>query len=244
MLNPKKSLGQNFLIDRNICKKIINLNNLQNKNIIEIGPGTGLLTEEIIKKKPKILILIEKDKNLFNDLLIKYKAYNHIFIYNKDALDFNFHKLEFNNFILIANLPYNVSVKIILKLISAKDKFLKLILMVQREVAEKIDFQYKKNNRLKFIIEANAKLKIEFNISNNVFYPKPKVRSSIIRLVPNKNKINIKKLEKFAFNIFNQKRKKLSNNHLFKNKIINNINLSERAEDIKSTKLLELFNSL
>lgn len=243
MINPKKSLGQNFLIDRNICKKIINLTNLKDKNIIEIGPGTGLLTEEIIKKKPKILILIEKDKDLFKNLQIKYKLFNNIKIYNEDALKFNFNKYKKDKFILISNLPYNISVKIILKLISIKEKFSELILMIQKEVADKINHT-NKNNKLKFLIEANSICKIEFNISNKVFYPKPKVKSSIIRIIPNNEKRDFSKLKKFSFQIFNQKRKKISNNLFFKGDVKNNNDLSKRAEDIKSDALIKLFNNL
>ena len=88
----KKSLGQNFLTDRNIVKKIINLVNFKNKNIIEIGPGSGVLTDEILKKKPKSLILIEKDNILAQSLKIKYKNTNTVIIYNDDFLKFDLDK--------------------------------------------------------------------------------------------------------------------------------------------------------
>ena len=90
MKYAKKSLGQNYLVDSNIVKKIINLTNINNKNVLEIGPGKGALTREILKNKPKSLILIEKDNILFNELKFQYKDQKNIIIYNKDVLKFNF----------------------------------------------------------------------------------------------------------------------------------------------------------
>ena len=89
MHKPKKSLGQNFLIDKNIAKKIVNITSIDNQYIIEIGPGTGFLTDEIIKKKPKKLYLIEKDKSLYQNLRKKYYDYKSIEIINDDALNFD-----------------------------------------------------------------------------------------------------------------------------------------------------------
>ena len=89
MHKPKKSLGQNFLIDKNIARKIVNLTLINNQHIIEIGPGSGFLTDEIIKKKPKKLYLIEKDKYLYQNLIKKYYDYKNIEIINVDALNFN-----------------------------------------------------------------------------------------------------------------------------------------------------------
>ena len=101
MLIPKKSLGQNFLLDKNLCKKIISSLNIRNKIIIEIGPGTGQLTDEIIKFKPKKLILIEKDYKLFKILKNKYSKLNFIEIFNIDAIKINLKLNE--NFSMISN---------------------------------------------------------------------------------------------------------------------------------------------
>ena len=106
MIYPKKSLGQNFLIDKNIIYKILNLVNIKNKNVIEVGPGKGALTTEIIKKKPKSIILIEKDKNLANDLSFKYCKYKNVVVLNKDFLKFYFSNLK-SKFIILGNIPYN-----------------------------------------------------------------------------------------------------------------------------------------
>ena len=114
-MNPKKSLSQNFLTDKNICKKIISKTNIRNKVVIEIGPGRGSLTEIIVSKKPKKLYLIEKDDILSEELRNKYKNNSKICIYNQDILDFNFSKLKDIN--VISNLPYNISSKFLLKII-------------------------------------------------------------------------------------------------------------------------------
>ena len=105
----KKSLGQNFLIDPNIVKKILNFVEIKGKNIIEIGPGKGALTKELIKKKPKSLILIEKDEDLATNLKLTYANDDTIKIFNNDVLKFNFEKLKEKNFIVFGNLPYNIS---------------------------------------------------------------------------------------------------------------------------------------
>ena len=100
MRYAKKSLGQNFLIDKNIIDKIINLTNIENRDIVEIGPGKGALTEEILKKKPKSLTLIEKDINLVKDLKIKFSEDKKIKIFNKDILDFDLEGLVKNKAII------------------------------------------------------------------------------------------------------------------------------------------------
>ena len=112
----KKSLGQNFLKDKNIIKKIIGLIKVKNKNIIEIGPGNGALTNEILNNKPKSLILIEKDNILTNSLKLKYKNIKNIKVYNNDILDFDLERIRFKNFIIFGNLPYNISSQILVKI--------------------------------------------------------------------------------------------------------------------------------
>ena len=122
MLKPKKSLGQNFLIDKNICRKIANLTQIKNNDIVEIGPGTGLLTDEIIKYKPKNLLLIEKDYSLILNLKEKYREHKNIEIINDDILNFTFTKKK-EKIKIISNLPYNISTQIIFNLLSQKNTF-------------------------------------------------------------------------------------------------------------------------
>ena len=138
MLIPKKSLGQNFLLDKNLCKKIINSLNIKNKTIIEIGPGTGQLTDEIIKFKPKKLILIEKDYKLFKILKTKYSELNFIEIFNIDAIQIN---LDLNeNFSIISNLPYNIASKLIFDILINYNNIKEIIFLIQKEVSKKFNY--------------------------------------------------------------------------------------------------------
>ena len=243
MLIPKKSLGQNFLIDKNICKKISKISKVYNKNILEIGPGMGAITDEIIKLKPKKLILIEKDIDLFKKLRIKYKKIKNIKIINKDILDFNFNNKKIDK--IFSNLPYNISVKFIINFLIKKTIVDELILMIQKEVAEKIDSnKNKKNNKIRFFVEATTNFLFLFNIPKYLFYPKPKVNSSIISLKPIKNlNYDKKKLYKFTQKIFLHKRKKIHN--IFKKKLIKNTYIKNlinmRAEDLTTKEILYLF---
>jgi len=240
LLIPKKSLGQNFLIDNNLCKKIVSNINIKEKIIIEIGPGTGQVTKEIIKIKPKKLILIEKDKKLFNLLKIKYKEYSFIEIYNEDALKFNYKINE--KFNIISNLPYNISTKIILNFLIDGQNIIEMIFLVQKELANK--FKYEKNNKsnkYNLFINLISKYKIIFNISNKVFYPKPKIQSSLIKICPLQKKINKHLLWTFNQNIFKNKRKKI--NSIFKNYInVDNKILNKRPENLNLIEYQDLFN--
>ena len=139
MIKAKKSLGQNFLIDKEIIKKIVDLIDLKNKTVLEVGPGTGNLTFQILNKNPKKLLVIEKDNQLANKLNIKFK--NQLEIMNRDILDIDETSLFDDDVIVFGNLPYNISTEILCKwIINLKDKFwfTNLILMFQKEVADRI----------------------------------------------------------------------------------------------------------
>ena len=168
MLIPKKSLGQNYLLDRNIAKKIIDSINILNQTIIEIGPGTGKITDEIIKEGPEKLIIIEKDNKLYELLLKKYTNINNVEILNIDAFDYDYSVLK--NAKIISNLPYNISTKLIIKLLCDYKIISEMLFMVQKEVAYKMDYnKNSKNNKLKLIVEATSNFKIIHNLSNKVF---------------------------------------------------------------------------
>ena len=137
----KKSLGQNFLIDKNIIIKIINLTKLKNKNIIEIGPGKGALTDEIIKQKPKSFTIIEKDNLLSKELKLKYLNNKIIKILNKDFLKIGLEKLNTKKSIIIGNLPYNISSQILVKILRSEKwspYITDIIFMFQKELGAKI----------------------------------------------------------------------------------------------------------
>ena len=254
MLRPKKSLGQNFLIDKNISNKIIKLiNNFENKNIIEVGPGTGTLTEIITKKNPKKLILIEKDKFLYEKLFTKYSNNQSIKVYNQDALKFDYNCINKPKSI-IANLPYNISIKLIINWLKNITDFNEIVVMIQKEVAKKMNYNNtNKMNRLNVLTALTSNFKIEFDVSRNVFYPKPKVTSSVIKITPkNKMNLNLSKLEDFTRILFQHKRKKLLN--VIPKEMINllklknnsydfNNFLNSRAEDLTLDKIIILFKS-
>ena len=217
----KKSLGQNFLIDNNIIKKIIDLVKINNKHVIEIGPGKGSLTNEILKKKPKSLTLIEKDNKLSSVLNEKYSKNNRIKIYNTDILEFDLEKININNSIIFGNLPYNISSQILIKILRIKKwppRFKDIIFMFQKELGEKIIGNYLTKNYGRLSILSNLRLHIvkKFNVSPNCFFPKPKVQSLVIHLKPKKNtqyKIqDIKNLEKVTNILFSNKRKMINKN--------------------------------
>ena len=241
MLIPKKSLGQNFLLDKNLCKKIISSLNIKNKIIIEIGPGTGQLTDEIIKFKPKKLILIEKDYKLFKILKTKYSKLNFIEILNIDAIKINLNLNE--NFSIISNLPYNIASKLIFDILIKYNNIKEMIFLIQKEVSKKFNYQINtKSNKYNLFLKTITKYEVLFHISNKVFYPNPKVESTLVKITPKKTKINKKKLWNFSNKLFINKRKKL--NKTFR-KLKNNIKfkdiLEKRPEQLNKDEYIKLF---
>ncbi len=234
-LKPNKKLGQNFLIDKNIIKKITNSVKIDNQSeILEIGAGTGNLTEFLIEKKPKKIYLVEKDKNLFE--ILKNKFEDEIEIFNEDILKFSRNDLLSNNSIIFGNLPYNISSKILTKFIFNKEKFKfkTLIFLFQKELADRIIAHVNTSSYGRLSILCNWKFDVEkvIEVSPNSFYPKPKIKSTLL-VFRHKNTIfnfdDPKSLETVTNIFFNQRRKKIKKQFisLFKNnlEIINNLNL-------------------
>ena len=228
-IRPKKSLGQNFLSDKNVIKSIVEIGNIKNNNtILEIGPGTGNLTEFILKKKPKNFFVIEKDYNLVKFLYEKFD--NKINIINKDVLNFELNAISKEKIIVYGNLPYNISTEILIKWITDNKKFescKKLILMFQKEVADRVIAKTNSKNygRLSIISNWRMDVKKEFDINPNCFFPKPKVDSTLLSFEPKKKYFNLKNpnnLEKITNVFFNQRRKMIKNplKQIFKNPYI------------------------
>ncbi len=235
-LIPKKSLGQNFLIDKKILNIIGDLGKINSNDIVlEIGPGTGNLTEKILEKKPLKLITIEKDKNLIKDL--KKKFNNNVEIINDDILNYNLDIFYNKKIIIFGNLPYNISTKILTSWIKVKNlkNFCKrFILMFQKEVADRIlaDCNSKNYGRLSIICSWKLNTKKIIDIDPNSFYPIPKIKSSLLILEPKSNYFeleNPKNLEHITNVFFNQKRKMIKKplKILFKNyeKVANELSL-------------------
>ena len=223
MIKAKKSLGQNFLIDKNILEKITNTTKITNKIVLEVGPGTGNLTSYILKKNPKKLFVIEKDNQLAIDLENKFN--NQISIIHEDVLKIDETTFFKDKLIVFGNLPYNISTEIISKwIINLKDKFWFecLILMFQKEVADRIIAKLNTSSYGRLSIICNWKLNIRkiCDIKPESFFPKPNVDSSLLFFYPKKNFIKINNpnnLEKVTRIFFNQRRKMLKKpfNQLF-----------------------------
>ena len=217
LIKPKKSLGQNFLTDKNIIKKIVSISKISNKDVLEIGPGTGNLTEYILKERPNKIFLVEKDKVLCEQLQLKFN--NKVIIKNEDILKLNENNISDNKLIVFGNLPYNISTKIVCNWILKLERdfwFSELILMFQKEVADRIISKINSSNYGRLTIFLNWKMDIKkvFDISPNCFYPKPKVHSTLVHFIPKNNYLKLKEsknLEKITRVFFNQKRKKIKN---------------------------------
>jgi 16S rRNA (adenine1518-N6/adenine1519-N6)-dimethyltransferase len=237
VIKAKKSLGQNFLIDKNIIEKIVNLVDIEKKEILEIGPGTGNLTSALIKKNPKKIYVIEKDNSLASILQNEYA--DQIDVINKDILDYDESSISKEKLIVFGNLPYNISTEILCKWILNLDKdkvwFTNLILMFQKEVAERIISKFNLSTYGRLSILANWKLNIKkiTDIKPNSFSPRPKVDSTLLFFSP-KNKFfplrNPYNLEKITRIFFSHRRKMIKKpyNQIFSNsdKISNKLNLN------------------
>ncbi len=223
MIKAKKSLGQNFLTDRIILEKIVSTVEIKNKTVLEVGPGTGNLTSFILKKNPKKFFVVEKDNKLVQHLKQSFK--DQLIIINDDILNIN-ENLVFNEKVTVfGNLPYNVSTEILSKwIINLKNNFWfdHLILMFQKEVADRIISKFNTSNYGRLSILSNWKLNIEkiCDIKPESFSPKPKIDSSLLFFSP-KNKFHKikdpKNLEKITRIFFNHRRKMLKKpfNQLF-----------------------------
>ena len=251
---PKKSLGQNFLVDKNIINLIINTGDInQNDTVVEVGPGTGNLTESIILKNPKKIFVIEKDTYLSNQLNEKFKE--KITVINNDILKIDERKLSNKPIIVFGNLPYNISTQILVKWIRLNNfekYFKKLILMFQKEVAERIISETNKKNygRLSILTYWKMNVKKIADISPNSFYPVPKVKSTLLMFEPKINLFEIKNpknLEHVKNIFFNQRRKMIKkplkllfNNNLKKISDKLNIDINERPQNLSPLKYFEI----
>ena len=247
---PKRSLGQNFLIDNNIINKIVEIGNInKDKIVMEIGAGYGNLTNAIASKQPKKIYAIEKDKELTFLLKNKFKSYKNIKVINSDVLNLIEKDDLEQNITVFGNLPYNLSTRIFSSLVLQKKWppwYEILILMFQKEVAERIlaKSQTREFGRLSILSNWRLEIKKHFDISNNCFFPKPKITSTLLSFRPKKNyQFNLKNpknLEKVTRALFSNRRKMINKNFykLFKqNKSVArnlNINLNKRPEELSN----------
>ena len=251
-ISAKKSLGQNFLIDRDILNQIVNSVNIEGKEILEIGPGSGNLTTFILKKNPKKIYVVEKDNDLV--LVLKDKFDNEIQIIHDDVLKIKENEISDKKLIVFGNLPYNISTEILSKWIMNMDTnvwFESLVLMFQKEVADRIIAKSNNSKYGRLSILSNWKLNIKkiTDIKPQSFSPKPKVDSSLLLFTPKKKFFKLesaKNLEMLTRIFFSQRRKMLKKpfNQIFKDsqKVSEkfNIDLNLRPQNLEPETYFEL----
>ncbi len=249
-LKPLRRFGQNYLVDKNVINKIIKeISPQQDEEIIEIGPGTGSLTEELLKGTSKITA-IEIDKRASEVLTSKFQSLNLI---NDDFLDIDLQKLcNGNRLRIVGNIPYNITSPILFKLIKNNEFISDAVLMVQFEVAKRITGKIgtKDYGILAVLIQYFCDPRLCFKISPNVFYPRPRVYSAVIHLFFRSDVLTGKKKELFIKIVktsFGKRRKTLKNslsNGIFEKLNFSNsgINLSLRAEQLSIDNFIDLTN--
>ena len=224
-IKAKKSLGQNFLIDREVLETIVSISDIANKEVLEIGPGSGNLTTYILKQKPKKLYVVEKDDDLA--LLLKEKFDTEIEIINDDILKVSEGNISEQKLSVFGNLPYNISTEILSKWIlniGSNFWFESLVLMFQKEVADRIISEFNNSNYGRLSILSSWKLNVKkiLDIKPQSFSPRPKIDSSLLLFTPKENFFELKdpkNLEKITRIFFSQRRKMLKKpfNQVFDN---------------------------
>lgn len=247
-IQANKSLGQNFLIDDCVIEKIIESSNIEKEDlIIEIGPGLGVLTERLLKKSNNVVV-IELDKKMIEILQNRFCLNRNLEIINDDVLKVDLAKLiknkkeqtNINKVKIVANLPYYISTPIIMKLLENRLEISEIIVMVQKEVAQRLGAETGKREAgaITYAVEYYAQATPIIDVPKESFIPSPKVESQVIKLEVRQNpKIEVED-EKLLFNIiqksFMQRRKTLSN------ALINNKILDSKEKVEKMIKTLEI----
>ena len=227
-LNAKKSLGQNFILDKNITDKIVRAaGDLSQFEVLEIGPGPGSLTRSILDAGAKKLIAIEKDQRCLEALSELKEFYkDQLQLIESDALEIDETRLfqSDKKFKIIANLPYNIGTILLFKWLNISNKIASMHLMLQKEVVERIVAKVGDNHygRLAVMVNFLCETKMVFTVNKSVFTPPPKVTSAIVQIIPREKplaNVEFKKLEKVVAAAFNQRRKmiKSSLKSIFKN---------------------------
>jgi 16S rRNA (adenine1518-N6/adenine1519-N6)-dimethyltransferase len=255
---PKKQLAQNFLSDKKVLMKIIDSADISKDDIVlEIGPGQGSMTYHLAQKAKKV-IAVEKDIELVHYLEKKFDTLKNLEIVNADILDYleQFEKGKINNYKIVANIPYYLTSFLLRKVFEMKNKPSEIILMIQKEVAQRIVAKKGEMNMLAVSVQVFAEPEILFYVSKNSFWPKPKVDSAVIKLKIKNEKLKIDE-DKF-FNLvhtgFGAKRKLLSNNlskgldiskektyDIFK---ILGVDVKARAQDLSVNEWIEIYKKV
>ena len=248
---PLRRRGQNFLINPRFIKRIIDVAEIDEKDVVlEIGPGLGALTENIVDKCKK-LIAVEIDQKLVQILRERLKDHKNIEVIKGSILDgISELNIKEKKYKVISNLPFNITGRVLRMLLTERDKSELIVVVVQKEVGERIIAQPPHMSLLSLSIQFYGQVNIAFNVKRNNFWPQPRVDSIVLKIKPNKSKID-KKIENTFFQLikagFSSKRKYLLNN-LFKNAIMNNYwnigTLEHGSTEKRKEKLLEIFEGI
>ncbi|MFI4983719.1 MAG: 16S rRNA (adenine(1518)-N(6)/adenine(1519)-N(6))-dimethyltransferase RsmA [Rickettsiales bacterium] len=237
-LEPNKKLGQNFLFDPSITDQIVSLcGDLSHSNVLEVGPGPGLLTRSIISSKPHSFIAIEADERC----VLALAELEGVKVIHGDALRFVENDIE-GKVTVIANLPYNIGTELIFKWLENLSKFEFFVLMLQKEVVERIcaEPNTKKYGKLSVMLQSVCEVETLFDIDPEFFYPPPKVISTVVRIIPKKDtQVNLRKLSKLCTLAFNQRRKMIKTT-LSSLKLPESVDQSQRAENLTVAEFLAI----
>jgi 16S rRNA (adenine1518-N6/adenine1519-N6)-dimethyltransferase len=252
MVQPKKSLGQHFLIDKNIARKIIDAIPSDPPAILEIGPGTGVLTAYILRMEGAEAVFVETDAESVEHLLAEFPSIEGR-IHHADFLQADLQELINGHYKVVGNLPYNISSQIFFRFLEDRDRMLSAVVMIQKEVAERIRSGpgSKEYGILSVLLQTWYDIEYLFTVSAHVFHPPPRVKSAVIRLSRNKRSdigcdpVFFTRVVKTAFN---QRRKTLRNSlkPLLKEKVPEAISdlLSKRAEQLSVDEFIFLTRKL
>lgn len=244
-LKPDKKLGQNFLLDQSITDTIVTATgDVSGKEVLEVGPGPGLLSRSILESSAKKLYSIEMDSRCIDALSSLKEIYKDRFeLIKADASQFDFLNLNQGKLTVIANLPYNIGTHLLIKWLETPEKFEQIVIMLQKEVVDRIIAKEgeKSYGRLSVICNMLCDVKILMDVDRTSFYPPPKVQSAVVKLVPlkeprfNCNIITLQKVTAAAFGMrrkmLRQSLKSILGRDLDKLEQIG-ISLTERAENI------------
>lgn len=260
-IKPERSKGQNFLIEEDVYNKIVESAEInKDETVLEVGPGLGFLTFKLAKKAKKVLAVEvdEKIASFLQTLIIGNKVKN-IKIFNKDILKAkgdNFSKI--GKYKIVSNLPYNITSIFLRKFLSLSNKPEIIVLMLQKEVVERIMAKPPKMSLLSISVQFYAEVEKIMDVKREYFYPAPEVDSAVIKITPNKKLLKNYEEEKKFFKIlriaFSSKRKMLKNNlanglkiDIKKiEKILIDLNLDTkiRSEQLEISEWLKIFQFL
>ena len=217
----KKKFGQNFLKEINTVKKIVDTSGVDsNSLVIEVGPGGAIMTKELANRAKKV-VAYEIDKDLEDELYSKLADYNNVDIIFKDFLESNIESdiknYEYENLYFVSNVPYYITTPIIMKLVNSKLSFKKIVLMVQKEVGDRLSSKCgtKTYGSITVLLNYFYDIKKEFNVSRKQFVPEPNVDSVIISFTEKKDRLKLRNFDFFQQLVrdsFQYKRKTIRNN--------------------------------